>query len=129
MADVRFVSNQAALNAVLNSASRRAVTTRAQEVLNVAKAGEGTAKDTLGYTVEGAGYRDISARVGSNDPEVLFEEGGTKPHIIRARNARVLKFPGTNGFGGKMIYTALVHHPGTKGRHVLRNALRTVMGR
>jgi hypothetical protein len=47
---------------------------------------------------------------------------GTRPHIIRAKNKKVLKFR----VGGDVIYRKLVHHPGTEPRPFLARALATV---
>lgn len=130
---VDFVSHPQALQSVLNSAARRVVTQRAQEVLATARSNadpESRAKQgALRYTVDGRTYRDLSARVGTNDPTILFEEEGTRPHIIRPRNGRALRFPGTKGFSGRIVHAAVVHHPGTRGSHFLKNALRSVIGR
>jgi len=42
----------------------------------------------------------------------VFVEKGTAPHIIRPINARCLAFQ--SGMLGGMVFTRLVHHPGTK---------------
>jgi hypothetical protein len=45
----------------------------------------------------------------------LQEAGGrTRPHIIRPKRAKLLAFgvAGGFGFGGDMVFTKLVHHPG-----------------
>ena len=42
----------------------------------------------------------------------IFVEKGTAPHIIRPVNASCLAFQG--GMLGGMVFTKLVHHPGTK---------------
>lgn len=42
----------------------------------------------------------------------LFVEKGTKPHLIRPVNASCLAF--ASGMLGGMVFTRLVHHPGTK---------------
>lgn len=47
---------------------------------------------------------------------------GTRPHIIRAKNKKVLKFR----VAGKVLYRPLVHHPGTRGRPFLARALAEV---
>ncbi|UJE15677.1 hypothetical protein SEA_LIGMA_22 [Gordonia phage Ligma] len=48
---------------------------------------------------------------------------GTRPHIIRPRNASVLKFD----VGGRTIFAREVHHPGTRARPFLRNAAEQVI--
>jgi HK97 gp10 family phage protein len=42
----------------------------------------------------------------------IFVEKGTAPHIIRPVNASCLAFQ--SGMLGGMVFTRLVHHPGTK---------------
>lgn len=44
---------------------------------------------------------------------------GSKPHVIRAKNAKALHF----FWHGREVFRASVHHPGTKARPYLRNAL------
>lgn len=44
---------------------------------------------------------------------------GTRPHIIRAKNKKVLRFK----VGSQVLYRPLVHHPGTKPRPFLARAL------
>lgn len=125
MAFSRFVPNKANLQKILDSATRKAVTPRAVKALSVAKsrAGSEIAPD-LRYTVDGTLHQNTVARVGGNPPEVLYAEEGTRPHIIRAKNGKALKFPGSRGYGGKTVHTAVVFHPGTKGKHFLRDAAR-----
>lgn len=60
------------------------------------------------------------ARVGTNIFYAQWIEEGTKAHIIRPRNAKVLKFKGR---GGKTVYAREAHHPGTPAFHVLATAL------
>jgi hypothetical protein len=44
---------------------------------------------------------------------------GTRPHIIRARKKKALRFT----VGGQVIYRPLVHHPGTRPQPFLARAL------
>ena len=44
---------------------------------------------------------------------------GTRPHIIRAKKKKVLRFQ----VAGKVLYRPLVHHPGTRPRPFLARAL------
>jgi hypothetical protein len=48
-----------------------------------------------------------------------YVHDGTRPHIIRAKNKKVLKFK----VQGHVIYRPLVHHPGTRPRPFLTRAL------
>lgn len=49
-----------------------------------------------------------------------FENDGTRPHLIRAINKKVLRFPGS---GGQLVFVKQVHHPGTTGSQFLTLAL------
>jgi hypothetical protein len=49
---------------------------------------------------------------------------GTRPHIIRPKNASVLRFT----VGGQVVYARVVHHPGTRPNPFLDRALREVVG-
>lgn len=48
-----------------------------------------------------------------------FVHDGTRPHIIRARNKKVLKFK----VGARVLYRPLVRHPGTRARPFLERAM------
>ncbi len=48
-----------------------------------------------------------------------FIEGGTRPHVIRPRAARVLAFD----VGGRRVFAHRVNHPGTKPKRVVRDTL------
>lgn len=47
---------------------------------------------------------------------------GTRPHIIRPKNAKTLRFK----VGGRVVYAKVVHHPGTRPRPFLDRALNEV---
>lgn len=64
---------------------------------------------------QGKGY----ARVGTNLFYAEWLEDGTKPHVIRPRNAKTLRFKGRSG----IVFAKVVHHPGTPAFHVLGTAL------
>lgn len=48
---------------------------------------------------------------------------GTRPHIIRPKNAKALRFR----VGGRVVYAKVVHHPGTRPNPFLDRALRDVL--
>ncbi|MFF1964315.1 hypothetical protein ACFVW5_11985 [Streptomyces sp. NPDC058232] len=53
-------------------------------------------------------------------PAVRFLLDGARPHIIRPRRAKALRFE----VGGRVVYAAYVRHPGTKPNNFLKRALR-----
>lgn len=63
-----------------------------------------------------------SVTVGSDLEYAAFVNDGTKPHIIRPRRAKVLRF----NVGGQTVFARVVNHPGTKARPFLDRALREV---
>jgi hypothetical protein len=54
---------------------------------------------------------DGEASINALAPYAMYVVKGTKPHTIRPVNASVLVFQGASG---RMVFTRLVHHPGTK---------------
>lgn len=88
----------------------------------------------------------LRGTIGSNVNYARFVEDDTKPHTIRPRRAKVLAWPragartssglgrgprGTRSGTGRsgFVYARVVHHPGTQGRHMFRNALTENQGR
>jgi hypothetical protein len=71
----------------------------------------------------------VRVEIFNPDPVAIFVEENTRPHVIRAKmridveTGRIrrgaLRFPQGNTF----IYRQEVHHPGTQGVHMLRDAL------
>lgn len=73
----------------------------------------------------------IIATVTTEDMRWVWTDRGTKPHIIRPRNAKRLAFPSvftpkstpnslkasSGSSGGPTVYAQEVHHPGTEPRH------------
>jgi len=53
----------------------------------------------------------------------MMHHNGTRAHIITPRRSTTLRFP----VRGKMVYTKLVHHPGTKPNRFLTEPLRRVI--
>ncbi|TDC29495.1 hypothetical protein E1211_25900 [Micromonospora sp. 15K316] len=75
-------------------------------------------------TVEDApNRRGAAVDVVSNHPASVFLIRGTRPHLIRPRRRRALRFEA----GGRQVFAKLVRHPGTKGFNYLLEALRRVL--
>lgn len=58
--------------------------------------------------------------VGSDLDYALIEHDGSRPHVIRPRNRKVLRFVGA---GGSVVFAQQVNHPGTTGTKYLVRAL------
>lgn len=63
-------------------------------------------------------YKD-EGKVGATASYAAAVELGTAPHEIRPINGRVLAFK----VAGKIVFTPLVHHPGTKANPFMQRAL------
>lgn len=63
-----------------------------------------------------------SVRVGSDLDYAEWVHDGTRPHTIRPRRAKALRFV----VGGRVVYAKVVQHPGTRPRPFLDRALREV---
>lgn len=53
----------------------------------------------------------------------LLHHNGTRAHIITPRRQTTLRFPSR----GRIVYTKIVHHPGTKPNRFLTDPLRAVI--
>lgn len=60
--------------------------------------------------------------VGSDVEYAPYVNDGTRPHVIRPKNAQVLRFRA----GGRTVFAKVVQHPGTRPNPFLDRALREV---
>lgn len=66
------------------------------------------------------GPRGLQGVITCDHPATRFVLDGTRPHIIRPRRKKALRFE----IGGREVFAAVVHHPGTKPNNFLGRALR-----
>jgi hypothetical protein len=66
----------------------------------------------------------VHGEVSTNVKYALLVHNGTKPHEIRPKAAKALRFK----VGSRIVYARRVHHPGTKARPFLTDALRQAAG-
>lgn len=66
------------------------------------------------------GPKGLQGVIVCDHPAVRFVLDGTRPHIIRPRRARALRFEA----GGRVVFSKLVHHPGTRPNDFFARALR-----
>lgn len=69
---------------------------------------------------------DLEASISPLASYAVFVEKGTAPHLIVPVNASVLAFEGA---GGELVFTRLVHHPGTKPNPFMRRAADATEGK
>jgi hypothetical protein len=66
------------------------------------------------------GSRGLEGVITCTHPATRYVIEGTRPHLIRPRRARALRFE----VGGDVVFTKLVRHPGTRPNNFLARALR-----
>ncbi|MFE4333717.1 hypothetical protein ACFRQM_31085 [Streptomyces sp. NPDC056831] len=67
--------------------------------------------------------QDMAAITTSTHPASIYVINGTRPRVIRPRRARALCIQA----GGRSVYAAVVHHPGTTANNFLARALREAL--
>lgn len=119
----RFTVNQGALGAaarpILTERARRitrriATQARSDVPVRTGNLGRSITEDPLKFV----GPFRVETGVTANAPYAAAVHEGSRPHVIRARNAQFLHFQ----VGGRDIFTREVHHPGVRARPFLRNA-------
>jgi len=124
MARIRL--DRAALNRTITNASRSELREAARQVVNRAKVLAPVRTGRLRSSIRAEPPRIFSLRgsvtVGSDLEYAAMVNDGTRPHVIRPRNAKVLRFT----VGGQVVFARVVNHPGTKARPFLDRALREV---
>lgn len=118
--------DRAALNRTFRATSRSEGEIAARQVVARAKvlAPVDTGRLRASIRVERRSILGLRQRwtVGSDVEYAPMVNDGTKPHIIRPRTKKALKFK----MGGKTVYAKVVHHPGTRARPFLDRALADV---
>ncbi|EMF20424.1 hypothetical protein H114_32814 [Streptomyces gancidicus BKS 13-15] len=103
--------------------AHRVMTTRTRRIANIAAAeAPGRMGDYVDWEVR-QGPRGLQGVVRCDHPAVHYVLRGTRPHLIRPRRARALRFQAD----GQTVFSQLVRHPGTRPNPFLQRALR--MGR
>lgn len=63
---------------------------------------------------------NLAIRVGSTRPYAKMHHDGTKPHVIRPKNAKALRYVDRSG---KVVFAHSVQHPGTRANRYLTDNL------
>ncbi|MFF4391436.1 hypothetical protein ACFY0G_32305 [Streptomyces sp. NPDC001552] len=95
----------------------------AERTARTARIAEQEAPGTMGsyisWKVEN-GPRGLQGVIVCDHPATTFVLNGTRPHLIRPRRKKVLRFV----VDGEVVFTNLVRHPGTRANDFLGRALR-----
>lgn len=127
-ARAEFHLDQAALSKFIQAAGRKKVNSLTRGIANQARATVPVHSANLGRTIgmtpaAATGPFKVSGSVfagGRQAPYAIPVHEGSRPHIIRARRAPMLRFFWEKV--GKNVAFRSVHHPGVKARPFLRNA-------
>lgn len=89
----------------------------AKSARDIAPFKTGAYRASIDYDIKGdtLGGVEVSAAV----PYAAVIEFGSKPHTIMPRKGKHLRFEA----GGQAVFARVVHHPGTKPRKILQQAL------
>ncbi|MFC9604538.1 hypothetical protein ACFTTN_13900 [Streptomyces niveus] len=103
-----------------NGVVARRLADRTQKVARIA---EREAPGSMGQYVTWKvqdGPRGLQGVIVCDHPAIRFVLDGTRPHIIRPRRAKALRFQ----VGGRVVFAAYVRHPGTRPNDFMGRALR-----
>lgn len=78
----------------------------------------GTLRRSITTRIEGDGDRGV---IGTNLTYARYVHDGTRPHLIKPRSAKMLRFKTA---GGATVFARAVWHPGTRPQPFFREALR-----
>ncbi|MER6975686.1 hypothetical protein [Streptomyces carpinensis] len=93
---------------------------RTSRVADIARSlAPGTMPDYIDWHIE-EGPRSLQGVITCDHPATLYVLNGTRPHIIRPRRAKALRFEAD----GQVVYSKIVWHPGTHANNFLGEALR-----
>lgn len=118
--------DRAALSRTIRGASRNELDAAARQVLNRAKILAPVDTGRLRASIRIESKRTLTLRtiytIGSDVFYAPYVNDGTRPHQIRPKRAKALRFK----VGGRTVFAAVVNHPGTKPNPFLDRALREV---
>ena len=118
--------DRAALTRTFSEASRRELRVAERQVVNRAKilcpVDTGRLRASIKSKRSGFFTLRPKATVYSNVAYAGFVNDGTRPHIIRPRRAKALRFR----MNGRIVYAQVVNHPGTRARPFLDRALEEI---
>ena len=100
----------------LGHISSRKLSRRGPETLGVIT---GRLRGSLRATKALAGTFAVSSSIGTNVKYAGAHEYGSKPHVIRPRKAKALRFAGRNG----LVFARFVNHPGTPARRPIGSGI------
>lgn len=121
--------NYAKLRRILNSPTGevgREVRKRGEIARTFARAKVGKRTGALAmslYIEQSTAIAGQKMSIGSNLPYALAHHEGTRPHLIHARGAEVLRFSSK----GRIVYSRAVMHPGTRPNRYLADAVPLIL--
>jgi hypothetical protein len=99
---------------------RRAQRVRSAAIVQAGKKTNALRSDMKVKWMPSSSSGDLRIQVGSDVRHAQAHHEGTRPHIIRARNAKALRFINS---AGEVVFAQSVHHPGTRPNRYLTDNL------
>lgn len=125
-----FIPNKAALNRELKSPNGMVgdyLRKRGQQLTLLAQnqvgVRSGALKRSIKYVVYNRNNGELTVQVGSDNKISLIHHEGSKPHIIKPRYKKALRYKQH----GKIVFASVVKHPGTKPNKFLSDNLSKVI--
>ncbi|MGC4947698.1 hypothetical protein ACLQ2N_16070 [Streptomyces sp. DT224] len=112
-----------AITRLLRLRNGRAGRRLAERTERVARIAEREAPGSMGSYITWKvvdGPNGLQGVILCDHPAVHYVLNGTRPHIIRPRRKKALRFE----VGGRVVFARVVHHPGTKPNDFMKRALR-----
>lgn len=100
--------------------AHRRMSARTERVANIAR---NEAPGSMGNYIDWKvteGPRGLQGVITCDHPAVRWVHEGARPHLIRPRRAKALRFE----VNGQVVFTQLVRHPGNRANPFLTRALR-----
>lgn len=123
MADYELRIDQAGLAAQVQPGLARAHASITRRIAAKARQDVPVRTGNLGRSIREdpqrfAGPLRVTGGVTATARYAVFVHEGTRPHVIRPRQARALRFK----IGGRIVFARSVNHPGQRAQPFLRNA-------
>ncbi|MEU1180653.1 hypothetical protein ABZ464_23935 [Streptomyces sp. NPDC005820] len=101
------------------SIAHRRISQRTERVAEIAeREAPGSMGSYISWKVQD-GPRGLEGVIICDHPAVRFVLDGTRPHMIRPRRTKALRFD----VAGRTVFSAYVRHPGTRANKFLQRAL------
>lgn len=131
------IQGTAALQRRLKAIGETRPLMRALQLSSIAEANRLVPRKTgnLQRSIHAGLLTDTTAEIKAGARYAVFVEKGTKPHIIRPKNRKALRWPNSRRLSGRarsgsgFSFATIVHHPGTRAQPFLIPGARAALAK